>query len=121
MAYDSSNGSIFKSNYNSTPLSAMSDNNNTVIAIVPLQKQPQGIAFDSGKSELFITYSESNKVSVIADSADMPQVQTGQNLFELTAIAFILLVTAAGVLVVNLVHMKFKRRTKPPKFSSALD
>jgi hypothetical protein len=57
----------------------------------------------------------------MADSADMPQVQTGKNLLELTAIAFILLVTAAGFLVVNLVHMKAKRLTKPPKFSSALD
>ena len=48
-------------------LSVVADSNNTVIANLPLQKQPQGIAFDSGKGELFVTYSESNKVSVISD------------------------------------------------------
>jgi YVTN family beta-propeller protein len=121
--YDPDKGRVFVSNYNSTSLSVISDNNNTVIANLPLQMQPQGMAFDSGKNELFITYSESNKVSVIADSAALPQGQTGQTLHEFTALALILLVTAVGFLVVNLVHLKSKRQDKSSKFSqrSGLD
>jgi len=117
VAYDQGNGRIFVSNYNSTSLSVIADANNTVITNVPLEKQPQGIAFDSGKGELFITYSESNKVSVIADSVANSQGQTRQTLPEFTVLVLILLVTAAGFIVVNLVHMKSKRRDKPPKFS----
>ena len=114
VAYDPGNGRIFVSNYNSTSLSVVADSNNTVIANVPLQKQPQGMAFDSGKDELFVTYSESNKVSVIADSATLPQEQT---LPEFTVLALILLATAAAFVMVNLVHMKSKRRANPPRFS----
>ena len=116
VAYDPGTGRIFVSNYNSTSLSVIADANNTVITNVPLEKQPQGIAFDSGKGELFITYSESNKVSVIADLLPCHRGDWTA-LPEFTALVLILLVTAAGFLVVNLVHMKSKRRDKPPKFS----
>ena len=113
VAYDSGNGRIFVSNYNSTSLSVVADSNNTVIANVPLQKQPQGMAFNSGKNELFVTYSESNKVSVIGDSAALPKEQT---LPEFSILALILLVTAVAFVLVNLVHMKSKRRANPSRF-----
>jgi DNA-binding beta-propeller fold protein YncE len=47
----------------------ISDSTNTVIANVTLENQPQGIGYDSGKGEIFVTYSESNRVSVISDSS----------------------------------------------------
>jgi DNA-binding beta-propeller fold protein YncE len=34
-----------------------------------VENQPQGIGYDSGKGEIFVTYSESNRVSVISDSS----------------------------------------------------
>jgi len=48
----------------------ISDNTNAVIANVALEKQPQGIAYDSGRGKMFVTYSESNRISVLSDSSE---------------------------------------------------
>ena len=55
-------------NYNSNSISVISDSTNTVIAEVTLEGQPQGICYDSGNEKVFVTYSESNRISVISDS-----------------------------------------------------
>lgn len=67
------------------------------------------MAYDSSKGELFVTYSESNAVSIISDSSAMPQ---GQTLSEFNLLVFILLATAAAFVTINLVHMKSKRKEK---------
>jgi hypothetical protein len=52
-----------------------------------------GIAYDSGKGEIFVTHSESNTVSVISDSS-LPPVP------EFTPAAFLILATATCIIAV---------------------
>ena len=71
----------------------ISDSNNTVIANVTVENQPQGIGYDSGKGEIFVTYSESHRVSVISDSS-LPAVP------EFTPAAILILATATCIIAV---------------------
>jgi hypothetical protein len=47
----------------------IANSNNTVIATIPLENQPQAIGYDSGKEKIFVAYSESHKVSVLSVSS----------------------------------------------------
>ena len=82
----------------------ISDKNNSVIATLPLQKQPQGLAYDSGKGELFVTYSESNEVSVISNFSDI-SVSPTTTVSELNG-AFILVIIVAVVTLCAIVFAK---------------
>jgi YVTN family beta-propeller protein len=65
MAYDSGKGEIFATNLppnnssnpnaSSNTISVISDSSNTAIATITVGSNPQGIAYDSGKNEIFVT------------------------------------------------------------------
>ncbi len=59
-------GEIFVTNYNSSSISVISDNNNTVVANITSLNQPFGCVYDSGKGEIFVVNYAS--ISVISDS-----------------------------------------------------
>ena len=70
LAYDSKQGEIFATyaGYSNT-VSVISDGNNTVIANVTVANSAlQSLAYDSFKSEIFVTNPSNNTVSVISDS-----------------------------------------------------
>jgi DNA-binding beta-propeller fold protein YncE len=64
-----------------------------------------GIAYDSGKGEIFVTYSESNRVSVISDSS-LPSVSPSSapspspTVPEFTPAAILILAIATYIIVV---------------------
>ena len=68
-AYDSNKGEIFVANGNNM-VSVISDKTNTVVANVTVGDRPDEIAYDSGKSEIFVTNNAADTVSVISDSND---------------------------------------------------
>ncbi|MCX8153084.1 MAG: hypothetical protein N3E52_01460 [Candidatus Bathyarchaeota archaeon] len=47
-------------------MSVIATENKTVIATIPLEGEPQGICYDSDKKELYVTFSESHRVTVIS-------------------------------------------------------
>ncbi len=57
-------------NYNSSSISVISDATYTVTQTVPIENQPQGIIYAAGAKKVFVTYSESRRVSVISDPSD---------------------------------------------------
>lgn len=70
LVYDSKQGEIFATyaGYSNT-VSVISDGNNTVIANVTVANSAlQSLAYDSFKSEIFVTNPSNNTVSVISDS-----------------------------------------------------
>ena len=77
MAYDTAMNEIFVVNTNAGTISVISDSNNTVVATIPLGNPvPIGvaywIAYDSGKSELFVSlsYAVNGKVIIISDKSN---------------------------------------------------
>ena len=48
----------------------ISDSNNTVIVKYLLRRQPEGLAYDSAKGEIFVANAMSKAVSVISDETD---------------------------------------------------
>ena len=77
VAYDSGKGEVFVANDNATVflgysgngnVSVISDATNTVVATVPVGYDPSGVAYDSGKGEVFVT--SGNNVSVISDTTN---------------------------------------------------
>jgi YVTN family beta-propeller protein len=48
----------------------ISDVNNTVVATIPVGNYPDGVAYDSGKGEVFVTRWDWNAVSVILDTSN---------------------------------------------------
>jgi YVTN family beta-propeller protein len=80
MAYDSGKGEIFATNLppnnssnpnaSSNTISVISDNSNTAIATITVGSNPQGIAYDSGKNEIFVTNSDSQTISIISDKSN---------------------------------------------------
>jgi YVTN family beta-propeller protein len=74
LAYDPSTGQVFVTNDASTPNFAgpvyvISDSTDKVVATIPVQLNPIGIAFDSGRQEMFVGNSGSNSVSVISTAS----------------------------------------------------
>jgi len=49
-------------------VSVISNTDYIVVATIPVGRQPMGIAYDSGKREIFVTNYGSDTVSVISDS-----------------------------------------------------
>jgi YVTN family beta-propeller protein len=82
IAYDSGKGEIFvadqgegvinQSNltFNGSALTVISDTNNSVVATIPVGFDPIGVAYDSGKGEIFIADSHSNNVTVVSDATN---------------------------------------------------
>ena len=82
IAYDSGKGEIWVPIFvpfvnemgmhvsTSNSVSAISDSNNVIQATVTVGDTPSGIAYDSGKSEIFITNWLNSSVSVISDSTN---------------------------------------------------
>jgi YVTN family beta-propeller protein len=82
-AYDSGRGEVFVSNgcggnascihggvdVNGS-VSVISDSTNKVVATIPVGEQPRGVAYDSGKGEIFVADFFSYNVSVINDRTD---------------------------------------------------
>ena len=56
---------VFVANYYSNTVSVISDGNNTVVATVNVGSTPQGVAYDSGKGEVFVVNSNQGTVSII--------------------------------------------------------
>ena len=52
LAYDSGKGEIFIANGDFDSVSVISDNNNTVVATIPVGRVPDGAAYDSAKGNL---------------------------------------------------------------------
>jgi YVTN family beta-propeller protein len=48
---------VFVANYNSNTVSVISDNNNTFVATITVEKRSIGIAYDFGKNEIFVANS----------------------------------------------------------------
>jgi YVTN family beta-propeller protein len=73
MAYDPGRGEVFvanKNNTNGNTVSVISDKTNTVVATVTVGHNPSGLAYDSGKGEVFVLNVNSNSLSVISDSTN---------------------------------------------------
>ena len=131
VAYDSGKGEIFVTNNYDNTVSVISDSNNTVVAIIPVEA-PYGVAYDSGKSETFVTNTLfepsllnpttnfiSNTVSVISDSSNTsaspasPAPATSVSpttVPEFSTEALILAMVLSGVIVVTFVRLKSKRK-----------
>jgi YVTN family beta-propeller protein len=82
-AYDSGMGEIFVTNYNSSSVSVISDNSNTVVANITSLKQPFGCVYDSGKGEIYVV--NYDFISVISDCnntivANVPSVVQSQSI-----------------------------------------
>ena len=67
VAYDSGKGEIFVTNTGSNTVSVISDESNTVVATVNVDKAPTGICYDPFMHEVFVSNSNSATVSVISD------------------------------------------------------
>jgi YVTN family beta-propeller protein len=80
IAYDSGKGEIFATNVPtpnhlnpyavSSTISVISDNSNAVVANIKVGNSPEGIAYDSGRNEIFVTNLGSETVSVISDKSN---------------------------------------------------
>src|SRR5208283_2286810 len=80
IAYDSGKGEIFATNVPtpdhlnpyavSNTVSVISDNSNAVVANINVGSSPEGIAYDSGRNEIFVTNLGSETVSVISDKSN---------------------------------------------------
>jgi YVTN family beta-propeller protein len=77
LAYDSAKGEVFvaNSNYNNAmgtsivcTVSVISDETNVVVATINVGSGPLGVAYDSGKNEIFVSNGLSSSISVISDS-----------------------------------------------------
>ena len=72
VAYDSGTGQIYVTagclGCSSNIVAVVSDVTNTVVATINVGTQPYGVAYDSGKGEVFVANYYSNSVTVIADS-----------------------------------------------------
>jgi YVTN family beta-propeller protein len=86
-AYDSGKGLMFiaagqleisASEYYDT-VQVISVSNNTVIENISVGTQPKWLAYDSAKGEIFVANSYVNTVSVISDSASVPNTTPGNN------------------------------------------
>ena len=65
IAYDSSNGCVYVTNFNSNSVSVINGATNTVIANISVGSNPLGIAYDSSNGYLYVTNFNSSSVSVI--------------------------------------------------------
>nr|WP_276976625.1 PKD domain-containing protein [Ferrimicrobium acidiphilum] len=61
---------MFVTNYNSYSVSVIPDASNTVVATIRVGTYPVGVAYDSGKGEVFVPNDGSNNVSVISDASN---------------------------------------------------
>src|SRR5207245_6543864 len=60
----------FVANPDSHTVSVISDATNTVVATIPVGSSPTGVAYDTGKGEVFVTNEGSDNVSVISDATN---------------------------------------------------
>jgi DNA-binding beta-propeller fold protein YncE len=88
-------------------VSVISDSTRTVIANVPLEGPPQGICYDSGREKVFVTYSESNRISVMSATATPsdPQQEPFPTLLVATA-------SGASAAVVGLIVLVYLKKRK---------
>ncbi len=80
IACDSGNGEIYATdlppnnrsnpNASSNTVSVISDSENLVITNIEVESNPQGIVYDSGKGEVFVTNLSSETVSIISDKTN---------------------------------------------------
>jgi 40-residue YVTN family beta-propeller repeat len=65
IAYDSSNGYVYVTNYNSNSVSVINGATNTVITGIPVGSYPWGVAYDSSNGYIYVAIYNSSNVSVI--------------------------------------------------------
>ena len=71
----------FVTNYGDNTVSVISDATNAVVATIPVGNGPYGVAYDSGKGEVFVVDDLDNNVSVISDATNtvVATVPVGSN------------------------------------------
>jgi len=81
IAYDSSNGCVYVTNFNSNSVSVINGATNTVIASIYVGSNPLGIAYDSSNGYVYVTNLWSNSVSVIngATNKVIGRIAVGSN------------------------------------------
>ena len=70
VAYDSSKGELFVTNFNSNNVSVISDSTYAVVATVPVGAGPAGLAYDPVLGQLYVANSLANTVTVISDATN---------------------------------------------------
>jgi len=81
IAYDSSNGCVYVTNFNSSSVSVINGATNTVIANISVGSNPLGIAYDSSNGCVYVTNFNSSSVSVIngATNTVIANIAVGSN------------------------------------------
>ncbi len=85
-----------------------------VTATIPVGTNPEGVAYDSGKGEIFVANSDSNSISVLSDSSNTSTSQSS-TLPELSGAVLILVIVAVVVVILCAVALAVKKsaRTHP--------
>jgi YVTN family beta-propeller protein len=101
VAYDSSMGEIFVGNVicgsamtcgPNGEVNVISDRSNQVVATIPIDGFPTGLAYDGEKGEVFVANDDSNTVSIISDTPYAIALLVGMMTVVLAAVSTLLVV-----------------------------
>jgi YVTN family beta-propeller protein len=121
IAYDSSNGYIYVTDYGSNLVSVINGKTNTVIATIPVGAWPKGVAYDPSNGYIYVTNSGSGTVSIIFTGVSTSSISissvtaptTTTSMRPTPSVAPALAVVAAVVVVVFVVALLMIKHRKP--------